>query len=284
LEIDDSYVTCAEYQLFINNQQRAGLQIEFPESWQGDRFPPGDAQKPVRGISWQNANRFCAWLSQHPYHLTLTSLLTSLGNLHYRLPTEQEKLSILHYGTEGDEWLGETGISLVGFPLPSRYGPLAYLLACYQWREADEETRAVMLEVANRESRGYLDEKDFDNFPCEDLRTIDQLWVYYSKGRFGFSVQKDIYLGLGGTRLGGTRKYNKEIWIEFCDRVGWRKRGRWLSYSDLTFELRDPTPRGHLPCSASRAVLWMRRRDGVSSLAYRIVKCSAILNYNSADS
>ena len=55
-----------------------------------------------------------------------------------------------------------------------------------------------MLAVAKREKE--LDVNSIDNFPCEDLRTIDQLWVKYSDGRFGFSVQKRIYQNLGGTR------------------------------------------------------------------------------------
>ena len=49
------------------------------------------------------------------------------------------------------------------------------------------------------------------NFPCDDLRTIDQLWVHYSNGKFGFSVQKKIYMD----ELGGTRDYDKKIWEEF---------------------------------------------------------------------
>ncbi|CCQ59603.1 GUN4 domain-containing protein, partial [Crocosphaera watsonii] len=44
-----------------------------------------------------------------------------------------------------------------------------------------------------------------DNFPCEDLRIIDQLWVKYSNGQFGFSVQKQIYMD----ELGGTKMYNE---------------------------------------------------------------------------
>ena len=52
-------------------------------------------------------------------------------------------------------------------------------------------------------------------FPCEDLRTIDQLWVKYSNRHFGFCVQKHIYQSLGGT----TQK-DEEIWESF-----WRSGG-----------------------------------------------------------
>ena len=99
------------------------------------------------------------------------------------------------------------------------YINLRNLLAAKKWKEADEETRRVMLKVAGREEKGWLNEKSSDKFPCEDLRTMNQLWVKYSNGRFGFSVQKRIYQSLGRTR-----KYDEEVWERFGDRVGWRKK------------------------------------------------------------
>ncbi|NMF67536.1 GUN4 domain-containing protein, partial [Brasilonema octagenarum] len=66
------------------------------------------------------------------------------------------------------------------------YTQLRDLLAAGNWKQADEETARVMLAVAGREKQGWLDVKHIDNFPCLDLRTIDQLWVKYSNGRFGF--------------------------------------------------------------------------------------------------
>jgi hypothetical protein len=97
-----------------------------------------------------------------------------------------------------------------------------------------------MLQVANRTKERWLRESDIDNFPCEDLRTIDQLWVKYSGGRFGFSVQAKIY-----RELGGTREYNERVWNAFGDRVGWRVNKSWIYYKDVTFDLKAPL--GHLP-------------------------------------
>ncbi len=74
-------------------------------------------------------------------------------------------------------------------------------------------------------------------------RSIDQLWVKYSDGKFGFSVQKRIYQSLGGTK-----EYNWEIWEKFGNKVGWRKgivRQRWLYDKDITFDKK--APEGHLP-------------------------------------
>ncbi|WP_419546316.1 GUN4 domain-containing protein [Microcystis sp.] len=125
------------------------------------------------------------------------------------------------------------------------YRKLRDLLEQQQWKEADEETRVVMLQAANRTKEGWLREEDIDNFPCEDLRTIDQLWVKYSGGRFGFSVQAKIYRELY-RELGGTREYNRRVWDAFGDRVGWRVNNSWIYRGrDVTFDLKAPL--GHLP-------------------------------------
>jgi len=101
-----------------------------------------------------------------------------------------------------------------GLHLPSNfditYTNLREFLANGMWKEADRETGRIMLEVAGREKD--LDNESIDNFPCEILRTIDQLWVEYSVGRFGFSVQKGIYEEMGEGYIGFT---------DFARRVGW---------------------------------------------------------------
>lgn len=122
------------------------------------------------------------------------------------------------------------------------YTSLRNLLIAQRYQEADWETYRVVLEVAQRERKGWLRHCDLDDFPSLDLQTIDRLWVVYTNGHFGFSVQKQIYQGLGGTR-----GYNDSIWQAFGDRVGWRVGANWLSYAQLTFDLR--APEGHLPAA-----------------------------------
>jgi hypothetical protein len=154
------------------------------------------------------------------------------------------------------------------------YSKLRDFLKAGKWKEADEETLRVMLAVVKREKEGWLDVNSINNFPCADLRTIDQLWVKYSDGRFGFSVQKRIYQGLGGTR-----EYNEEIWDKFGDKVGW-KGGNWLYYKDITFDKK--APEGHLPAAwmvsygGGYWVFWGLGLGelGGSSLASRLVKCN----------
>ncbi|AFY83156.1 serine/threonine-protein kinase [Oscillatoria acuminata] len=120
------------------------------------------------------------------------------------------------------------------------YQPLAKLLAAEKWREADEETAKIMLQIAGKEEGGWLDDEDIENFPGEELQAIDRLWLKYSNGRFGFSQQKCIYQSLGGTQ-----EYDQEIWEALGDRVGWRKAGNWLDFDELTFNLQ--ASEAHLP-------------------------------------
>ena len=148
------------------------------------------------------------------------------------------------------------------------YTRLRDLLAAGKWKEADQETLKVMLKAARREKEDYFTRESIDNFPCDDLHTIDQLWVKYSQGRFGFSVQKKIWL-----ECGGKVDYNTEC--KLGDRVGWLRwvsdSEEWLSDSDLTYNLQAPV--GHLPWLWSSFVFW-GRDWGVSSVASRTVTCN----------
>ena len=120
------------------------------------------------------------------------------------------------------------------------YRKLRDLLKAKKWKEADEETRVKILKVANRESEGWLRVEDAENFSCQDLGTIDKLWVKYSNGKFGFSVQKQIYQGVGGSK-----EYNWDDYKKFADKVGWLEGGEWLLYSEFNFRWKHNT--GHFP-------------------------------------
>jgi hypothetical protein len=130
------------------------------------------------------------------------------------------------------------------------YTRLRNLLEAGEWKLADEETLAVMLKASDREAEGWLNVESIKNFPCTDLRTIDQLWVKYSNGRFGFSVQKRIW-----ESFGGNPNADYEIYKKFGDRVGWRVKENWIDYpDDVIFS--TSAPEGHLP-------LWGRWVRGV---------------------
>ena len=163
--------------------------------------------------------------------------------------------------TQIDDLRSEKGID---------YSKLRDLLAAQNWEEADKETYEVMIKAVGKKSGDWFTRDELLNFPCQDLRTIDQLWVQYSKGRFGFSVQKEIYLSVGG-RLGS---YEPETFLRFYETVGW---GGSIKYNTL--------PEGHLPnkvpirgAVGGRSAMVEGQMPwglvGISSLASRCVNCN----------
>ena len=120
-------------------------------------------------------------------------------------------------------------ISLLGV----NYTKLRDLLAAGNWIGANLETSNVLLSIACSRKGRWLDSESIARIPCEDLRIIDQLWVKYSNGHFGFSVQKRIWESVNGN-------VNK-----FGNDVGWRKNNSWIKYAQFTFSLN--APQGHLP-------------------------------------
>ncbi|MFM6080002.1 MAG: GUN4 domain-containing protein, partial [Dolichospermum sp.] len=134
---------------------------------------------------------------------------------------------------------------------PVTFQKLEALLKAGKWKDADLETWNLMKKLTKREQEGWLRiEEDVKNFPRQELRKMDQLWVKYSNGKFGFSVQKQIWLELGG-KLDGEPDW--DTFTKLGDRVGWRNTldesiwlsDDWLSYDSYTFSTN--ALRGHLP-------------------------------------
>lgn len=118
--------------------------------------------------------------------------------------------------TEEDNLISEKAVD---------YHPLQGFLKANKWREADYETYRVVISIRSQ-----------DAFPCLDLGTIDRLWVKYSDGRFGFSIQNRIWKEV---------QHDNEY---FFDRVGWRQDETRLSIPwEETAIYDDSVPAGYLP-------------------------------------
>ncbi len=131
------------------------------------------------------------------------------------------------------------------------YFKLQDLLAAQDWSAADRQTRSILLRICEREDF-WLRKQDIDQLPGIDLATIDRLWLYYSKGRFGFSVQKQIWKDCTAQAKHQAGAKNYQL---FCDLVGWRiaenfaewRERKLLIYrrDDIPWDLNAPV--GHLP-------------------------------------
>ncbi len=98
------------------------------------------------------------------------------------------------------------------------YTRLSRLLQEGKWSEADKETYSLMIHALGKRDGEWFIKNELPKFPCSVLRTIDELWVKYSNGRFGFSVQKEIYMKLGG---GTDGRYYQRAWRDTAVRLGW---------------------------------------------------------------
>lgn len=134
----------------------------------------------------------------------------------------------------------EDELTLISSASGTDYTQLRNLLAAGDWKKADEKTRTLILRESDREKEGWIDRAEIERFPWQDLRIINRLWVEYSNGLFGFSVQKQIWQSVEVVN-------NNDFEVEksLGDRVGWRVNNDWLSYDQFTFT--TTAAKGHLP-------------------------------------
>ncbi|MFM7366832.1 MAG: GUN4 domain-containing protein, partial [Sphaerospermopsis kisseleviana] len=123
-------------------------------------------------------------------------------------------------------------LTLVSHASGMDYRNLQQLLSAQNWKDAEQETYSLMLKISEREDKGWLDDGEIKKFTRYDLHIINQLWVKYSDGKFGFSIQKQIF----------------QNYKEFTARCGWIENiatNELIKYEDYNFTL--DTNKGHLP-------------------------------------
>jgi hypothetical protein len=74
------------------------------------------------------------------------------------------------------------------------WAPLRTALAAGDFRAADDEHRARLIELAGpaASERGWVYFSEVKAMPATDLRVMDALWRAASGGKFGFSVQREV--------------------------------------------------------------------------------------------
>lgn len=116
------------------------------------------------------------------------------------------------------------------------YSPLQEALAQRDFQQADRLTLLKRCELAGEQAmeRRWVYFTEVENFPSTDLKTMDQLWYVHSQGKFGFSVQRKIWLSLG------------QDFPKLWEKIGWKQDKYWTRYPyEFTWDL--TAPRGHLP-------------------------------------
>ena len=118
------------------------------------------------------------------------------------------------------------------------YTTLQQLLVKQDFLAADRLTLEKLCELAGPTAlqRKWLYFSEVDNFPIADLQTINTLWLIHSQGKFGFSVQRELWLSLS--------KNWEKLWLK----IGWKTGNNWTRYpNEFTWDL--TAPKGHLPLS-----------------------------------
>jgi hypothetical protein len=116
------------------------------------------------------------------------------------------------------------------------YCLLQHLLAQQDYQAADSLTRQKLCELAGEAAtkRKWLYFTEVEQFPETDLHTIDWLWWAYSEGKFGFSVQRKLWLSVG------------KDFVKLWPKIGWKNGNNWTQYpNQFTWDLNAPV--GHLP-------------------------------------
>ncbi len=115
----------------------------------------------------------------------------------------------------------------------ARYGALENYLRNREWYKADNETYRLMITEVGKEQGQWFATEDLLNFPYEPLKVIDRLWMNYSNGKFGFSIQKKIYIECGGIPDGN---YHAGAWAKWSKAIG---------REHIRYDIHAPV--GHLP-------------------------------------
>lgn len=113
---DISPITCAEYQVFLDEQQIRGLYFQ-PEHWAGEQFSPGQGRSPILGVRRSDATAFCTWLTAR-----------EPGTWHYRLPRASDGSIASNLAANTGCWIdgGEGFVWAKGGPvMPDRIHALA---------------------------------------------------------------------------------------------------------------------------------------------------------------
>ncbi|MBE9042169.1 GUN4 domain-containing protein [Oscillatoriales cyanobacterium LEGE 11467] len=151
---------------------------------------------------------------------------------------------------------------------------LETLLSLKSWREADKETKQIVLTSRNKINSPGLEIEDVEELDIKLLEMIDSLWMKYSDNKFGISLQHNIWKKIISTPImygfirrlfskdneDSTQK-DKENVYRFGEQVGWCQinkpdNQKWIPYKKLTFNL--DACEGHLPYSRT----WCSRKWG----------------------
>lgn len=251
-------------------EQSIRLDPESYETWSGKMGCLAFLKQPEQAIECAqklinlDSENFWGWYGKASFQALLGDKQASLTNLKEAVRLNPDAAQSYAKNTSNFDKLREDEQfkALMESSVGVSYANLKKYLKQQKWREADHETAKLIREVIQKVT-GFVEvnQDNLNGFPLVDLNTIDTLWKENSDGRFGFSIQKDIY----------QRCKDRDI---FGNKVGWRFKngdGDYVWYSNDNFNYKF-TATGHLPSSlwAGEDGWFENRRDRLAMLFVRM--------------
>lgn len=113
------------------------------------------------------------------------------------------------------------------------YIKLELLLESQKWKEADIETWKLLCMALGKSPATPIQSSEINLISCEVILNIDKLWINASQGRFGFSIQNQIFDSIS------------KDYVMFCKHVEWPSYNSPSYHQSLKFN--NQAPAGHLP-------------------------------------
>ena len=240
-QIDRSLISRAEYQLFLIEQGIWFGKDKTAKPW----YTPENPLRPETGISLNDALEFCRWLgyfdaderyvsdffedipktdpkefARYTVTVDLDSMAESLEQYYFRLPAEDELQrtgTLEESSTAGWTISGRAlqlqGICIVKAKVPPEFHKLQEFLVVEDWQRADRETQLLLETAQSNQEQRQTDRGTplQDTTPCHCLAQVEQLWVHYSGGRYGFGVQAGIWEATRGSVQGQRRRFGMAV-------------------------------------------------------------------------
>jgi GUN4-like len=95
------------------------------------------------------------------------------------------------------------------------YERLQELMKAGEWAEANLLTSRILLTIGKGNDQGYVNADQIRKMSCTELKTVDDLWRYYTGGRSGLSTQANVWRRIKGPDAEAMKKFEAT--------VGWHK-------------------------------------------------------------
>ena len=166
-------------------------------------------------------------------------------------PSSRFSSPILRASTDGEVEDAEVDLATIPTYLPSERGidyvPFATMLAVGDFKGADQFTRDNLIKISGPGSvkRQFVYWTEVKNLPTTDLATMERLWLQFSGGNFGYSVQKRVW----EVENGNFDNYIRRIGWTTIDNGNERKL-KWFGNSEFIYDV-EKAPKGHLPLTSA---------------------------------